>query len=482
VRALNQLNPSLLISSTGSESNTSARIRGVGTVGDNAGLESSVAIFIDGVYRSRTGVGLNELGEIERVEVLRGPQGTLFGRNASAGLLHIITKKPEFAPHAYGFVTAGNYRYRRAEGGVTGPITQTLAGKIEAVFEKRDGFYEDVNTGADDQRSRPLFRARPIAVGADRHLLGATDRRLSPGGASRAAARCSPPTRWPPAIRRRWIRTSTPPIRVLTLVAPATIDQLYPSLADPYDRKVAVSPGTTFQGRDQGQGRVAGDELGPGRPKLTSITAYRDYSNAQGADAEYNLVDILHIDRDGSARTFKTFSQELRLQGDAFDDKLDWLIGGFYSREKLSGRQHAEVRRGIRPVRLVPDRQRHQPRPRGRRRAGCLTPTGRACFGRRRLAHRPGPGPAVFDRQHGRRRHGLSPDQQERGAVHAQHHPPDPDDRPDPGRPLHPRGQGLLGRLPQHQHRLPAGPRPAGRLPASSPWPARAIRPPSSTA
>ncbi len=67
VRALNQLNPSLLVSSTGSESNTSARIRGIGTVGDNAGLESSVAIFIDGVYRSRTGVGLNELGEIERV-------------------------------------------------------------------------------------------------------------------------------------------------------------------------------------------------------------------------------------------------------------------------------------------------------------------------------------------------------------------------------------------------------------------------------
>ena len=74
----------------------SARIRGIGTVGDNPGLESSVAVFIDGVYRSRTGIGLNELGEIERIEVLRGPQGTLFGRNASAGLINIITKKPRF--------------------------------------------------------------------------------------------------------------------------------------------------------------------------------------------------------------------------------------------------------------------------------------------------------------------------------------------------------------------------------------------------
>ena len=96
IRQLNQLAPSLLVSSTGTEANGSARIRGIGTVGDNPGLESSVAVFIDGVYRSRSGIGLNELGEIERVEVLRGPQGTLFGRNASAGLIHIISARPEF--------------------------------------------------------------------------------------------------------------------------------------------------------------------------------------------------------------------------------------------------------------------------------------------------------------------------------------------------------------------------------------------------
>ncbi|MGE0178752.1 MAG: TonB-dependent receptor plug domain-containing protein, partial [Sphingomonas sp.] len=123
LRQLNQLAPSLLVSSTGTEANGSARIRGIGTVGDNPGLESSVAVFIDGVYRSRSGIGLNELGEIERVEVLRGPQGTLFGRNASAGLIHVITRRPEFQFGGMAELTYGNYDYIRGQVGITGPIT-----------------------------------------------------------------------------------------------------------------------------------------------------------------------------------------------------------------------------------------------------------------------------------------------------------------------------------------------------------------------
>ena len=99
----------LTVTSTQSEAQTVARIRGVGTVGDNAGLESSVGIVIDGVFRPRNGVGFTDLGELERIEVLKGPQGTLFGKNTSAGVINVITKRPSYQQRAEAEVTVGSY-------------------------------------------------------------------------------------------------------------------------------------------------------------------------------------------------------------------------------------------------------------------------------------------------------------------------------------------------------------------------------------
>ena len=146
IRQLNQLAPSLLVSSTGTEANGSARIRGIGTVGDNPGLESSVAVFIDGVYRSRSGIGLNELGEIERIEVLRGPQGTLFGRNASAGLIHVITRRPELRVRRLCRAQLRQLRlYPRRRRRSPARSASTIAFRLDARLCARDGFYDVVN-------------------------------------------------------------------------------------------------------------------------------------------------------------------------------------------------------------------------------------------------------------------------------------------------------------------------------------------------
>jgi iron complex outermembrane recepter protein len=168
IRQLNQVAPSLLVSSTGSEANGSARIRGIGTVGDNPGLESSVPVFIDGVYRSRSGIGLNELGEIERVEVQRGPQGTLGGRNSSAGLISIYSKKPSFTFGGSGELTYGNYNFMRAASSITGPISEQLAFRVDGVYVKRDGFYTDDQNGRDvNNRNRYFLRGQLLFEPSD---------------------------------------------------------------------------------------------------------------------------------------------------------------------------------------------------------------------------------------------------------------------------------------------------------------------------
>ena len=127
IKDLQILTPGMTVTSTSSEASTTARIRGVGTVGDNPGLESSVGVVIDGVYRSRNSVGFGDLGEMSRIEVLKGPQGTLFGKNTSAGVINIITEAPSFTPEFGAELTVGNYGAMAASGSVSGPISDTLA-------------------------------------------------------------------------------------------------------------------------------------------------------------------------------------------------------------------------------------------------------------------------------------------------------------------------------------------------------------------
>ena len=114
-QALQQL-PSLNIQGF-SGRNQTITIRGIGTNagGTNDGLEQGVGLYIDGVYRPRTGSVINDLVDIESIQLLRGPQGTLFGKNTVAGAIDVRTREPEFANGASGELTYGNYNYRSEE-------------------------------------------------------------------------------------------------------------------------------------------------------------------------------------------------------------------------------------------------------------------------------------------------------------------------------------------------------------------------------
>ena len=345
IRQLNQVVPSLLVSSTGNEANGSARIRGIGTVGDNPGLESSVAVFIDGVYRSRSGIGLNELGEIDRVEVLRGPQGTLFGRNASAGLISVYSKKPEFEFGGFGEATYGNYDNIRLAGGLTGPISDTLAARFDGVFEKRDGFLRDVVNDVDlGNRDRYFVKGQLLWEPTDdvsfRFIADYTNRDERCCGAVFLGRDFNP-------LIGNLNNPSTPlsPLQpngnnIINVLR--DMGQPLASLNNPFSRETFVTRGRNYNGSTTDGGVSLEVNWDMGGATFTSITGYREYKNSQASDTDYSAVDILYRsdDEDAQFRQFKTFSQELRLQGEAFGGALDWLVGAYYADEDLTVRDN----------------------------------------------------------------------------------------------------------------------------------------------
>jgi len=135
--------PSLRVSTNQTSIQTTFLIRGFGNGANNPGIEPAVGVFIDGVYRSRSAGAIGDLVDVQRVEVLRGPQSTLFGQNTTAGVINIVTQKPSLTESS-GFVEAslGNYNERVLRAKFSGPISDTVAGSITAVRNKRDGYFE----------------------------------------------------------------------------------------------------------------------------------------------------------------------------------------------------------------------------------------------------------------------------------------------------------------------------------------------------
>ncbi len=330
IKDLTVLTPGLMVTSTSNESITSARIRGVGTVGDNPGLESSVGILVDGVYRPRNGVGFGDLGETQRIEVLKGPQGTLFGKNTSSGVINILTKPPEFDLGATAEATLGNYGAWGVSNSITGPISDVVAGRLYLAARKRGGYQsvargggnrpdEDANQDFYTGRGQLLWRASDTVTARFIFDYTKRDEDCCVG-----------------------VQLVNGPFAAL-VGALATATGRSPAIAGTVDvesRQTYADRGTGQRIADKGASAEVvwqGDGMA-----LTSVTAIREWSTYNEQDIDFLALDILYrADNGGYFRRFNQITQELRLAGET--DKVNWLAGTFLARERLkSGEQQIQ--------------------------------------------------------------------------------------------------------------------------------------------
>ncbi len=228
----------------------------------------------------------------------------------------------------------------RAAGRITGPITPTLAASLDAVYVRRDGFYNVVSPsggteGDVNDRNRFFTRAQLLFEPNDRLSV-----RIIGDYTHRDESCCG-------AV---YLNRAVQPL-IGALDDPATpingtngnniinvlrdLGQSLTAFSDPYSRNIYISPGRTFDGTTRDWGISGEVDYDLGGAHLTSITAYRNYRSGQPGDVDYGTVDILYRAPPGVTREFKTFTQELRLQGEAFNRHLDWLIGAYYANEDL---------------------------------------------------------------------------------------------------------------------------------------------------
>mgnify|MGYP003700746423 CR=1 FL=1 len=276
-------------------------IRGIGS---NLADESSVVVFVDDVYIGRGG-GMNfDLFDLERVEVLRGPQGTLFGRNVVGGLIHVITEKPSHEPGMSLRLSAGNLDRLNLAGSVTGPLSDSMAGKLSVSSIKRDGYVRNTVSGNDlfDEDSLSVRGQLSIDAGDDVSVL------LSAEG-----------------MRER---RNGDPRKVL-----GEGDAF--DISDP-DPLVVEAREDGFQDRDLFGLSAKIDWTSP-LGEMTSITAYREaefsfFTDFLGVPVTPVTIGSLNrLDEDSYQ-----FTQELRLASTAFDGRADWVGGLYYIRENTA--------------------------------------------------------------------------------------------------------------------------------------------------
>ncbi len=322
IKDLQSVVPTFRVSQLQNAGNTTLSIRGLGNGGNNIGIEPSVGLYIDGVYRSRAAAQIGDLPKLERVEVVSGPQSTLFGKNAPVGVVSIVTAKPEFETSGFVEGGVGNFDQLYAKGYITGGITDDIAVSLGGGFQVRDGYFEPAEgTGGGDFNNLDRFNFRAQALWEPNDDFSARviwdQSTLDENCCGVATAIIGPTAGIVNALGGR----------VPSQSAPGSFE------ADPFDFRTSVNVPQTNEIDDSGISlQLDWDVDVLGGATFTSITANRKNEYDYFGDSDFTSLELLED-------TFQfveidTFSQEFRLASTG-DQRLSWLIGGFYSNEDI---------------------------------------------------------------------------------------------------------------------------------------------------
>ena len=310
LKDLQTIVPSMKVTQLQSSAVTNFIIRGFGNGANNAGIEPSVGVFVDGVYRSRTASQISDLPNVQRIEVLRGPQSTLFGKNASAGVISIVTDAPQFTLGGSLEASYGNYDAAVLRGYVTGPVSDTLALSLAAGFNRRDGYNKDLGTGdTTNERNRWFVRGQALFEPSPELLIRII------------------------ADYDKIDENCCGVVNLQRSAASDVINLLGGQVTDPDDPFAGVVYGnynSTNEIENYGISGSAEYNLGP--LKLTSITSLRSSHNVTAQDADFSSADLIYPIA-GNVQ-LDTFTQEFRASAQ-FADVLSALLGVFYINEDV---------------------------------------------------------------------------------------------------------------------------------------------------
>jgi iron complex outermembrane receptor protein len=303
--------PSLRVPQFQSSTQVNFLIRGFGNGANNPGIEPSVGVFIDGVYRSRSAAQLADLTNIERVEVLRGPQSTLFGKNASAGVISVVTKGPEFEWSGNVEVTAGNYGTLQTKGYVTGPLSESTAFSLGGSYNERDGYSDNLALGTKvNDRDRWSLNGQFLFEPSDNMQF-----KLSVDYSEIDEVCCT----------------------AANLVSGPTA-ALIPVLGGQLDNENPFSY-NIYQNKDPRESVESGGislhtDFEFDNFSITSITAYRELDRTNlSEDVDYSSADLI-ADHDNIFSNFETFTQEFRISSNG-EGPVHWLAGLYYFDEAI---------------------------------------------------------------------------------------------------------------------------------------------------